>query len=535
MNPENDNRFDPRTEIDRCSMCATCTYVCPVFQRTRLEGHTARGHIQLIDAFLFRSDGDGAAKPMGANAASDASGMPVYDALSSADCECMLDGTVAMRAVDAARAFAPSPDFERMLDCCLRCYRCMDICPSSVHTVSVFEEGRALLAKRRILPNIVDKLTAYILESRVRIHVVARIGVIAQAVLELIAPARRVAAYTAAATGAIANAAAADAKKADAAVDTRESRSQAKSERLKSSSDDAFWFFGGIAIPKFAPRFFLASAFARARAPRRKPAMIAMTAQGAIAGASLEEIRDRVVHGARRLRVAYIADCMTDVLYPAVARDVVTVLEAAGCEVVVPTDAPCCGAPALGTGDIAAFARMARAMRDKLGALDCDYIVVSNPTCAKTMKYVYPERLGADFNELAAKIRMDFEAFNLVKKALPLNRLDAEIGWHDPCHQRYAYNIHREPRELLAECACYTERRGESECCGFGGTFCVDYPKMAQRIAADKGAFLDRAPETEIATTCPACLYYLNQHAAATRSGRRAVHLSEVVARAIRD
>jgi len=473
--------FDLASDIDHCSMCATCTYVCPVFRRTRMEGHTARGHIHLIDAFLLRPGG-------------------VVNT----------DGTIAVS--DAPKI---TREFEDMLDCCLRCYKCLDVCPSGISTVNIFEDGRAEIARRRLLPKLSDTITSLILASRTRLHVAARLGWLGQMLLSLFWRPKHVS------------------RGDESPGSARRGASEKGRSAFKSPADDAFWFAGDIAVPKIAPRFFLGSDFARARAPRRKKALVAATNAGAVSGASLEEMRDSIVRRERRQRVGYLVDCMTDTLYPAVAEATVKVLEAAGCEVVIPEDAGCCGAPLLGTGDSAGFARMAKATRDLFMSLDCDYIITSNPTCAKTMKFVYPERLGDGFNEFSERVRMDFEVMTLNLDKLRIEKLDELIGWHDPCHQRYAYGVYREPRELLKMCAHYNERAGENECCGFGGTFCVDFPKMAQGMAADKAAFLAGNPEKEIATTCPACLYYLNQFSANEGADRRAVHLSEIVLRSI--
>ncbi|MEP0813900.1 MAG: (Fe-S)-binding protein [bacterium] len=478
--------FTPEHEIDRCSLCGTCTYVCPVFLETRQEGHTARGHMQLIDAFLL-----------------------------SGGIEAGPDGTVAL----GAAAPAITPAFEGMLDCCLRCYRCMDVCPSNIHTVSVFEEGRAEITRRKLLPRISDWITAQILPSRMLIHFAARSLWLAQQIWGIFWHPSRVAdksnksKYT-----------------ADLRIGARAVKSNSEpSERFKTPSEDAFWFLGQIAIPKIAGKFFIGSAFARKRAPKQEPALIAAasTPAGAVrVGAAAVP--------SRRPRVAYLVDCMTDTLYPAVARDTVAVLEAAGFEVVIPEDAGCCGAPVLGTGDMAAFERMARATRERFTSLGCEYIVASNPTCAKTMKMIYPEKFGAEFVEFSKKIKMDFEVMKLAGDKLKLDAAEGAIGFHDPCHQKFALKITREPREMLGRAAAYTPRAGEDACCGFGGTFCVDFPKLAQKIADKKGDFLAAAPEEEIATTCPACLYYLNQHSAAHGGKHRSVHLSEVVARAVR-
>ncbi len=472
----NERLFDAAGEIDKCSLCATCTSVCPVYGITQIEGHTARGHMQLIDAVLLRPGG-----------------------------EVNPDGSISAQASQPAI----SPNFESMLDCCLRCYRCMDVCPSGIHTVAVFEEGRAEIAKRRLIPKFAGWLMSKILPSRAAIQLFARLGSVAQAVMAIFLRPARVA--------------------PEQICDRYDERG------FKKPAGDAFWFFGNFAIPNIAPIFFIGSSFADERSPKLKPALIASAGNATLSGASLEEIRDRVVGRSRKLKIGYLVDCMTDTLYPANARVTVEVLERAGCEIVIPKSAGCCGAPLLGTGDLAGFERMARAMLAEFNRLDCDYVIASNPTCCKTMKIVYPERFGSEFEIFSESVRMDFEVIELVKDRLKLENTKERIGFHDPCHQRWAMGISKEPRSLLSSCAVYEPRDGEGDCCGFGGTFCVDFPKMAQEIAAKKAEAYAGMPEKEIATTCPACIYYINQASARKRSNYTAAHLSEVAMRALPD
>lgn len=472
----NNRIFNAAGEIDKCSLCATCTSVCPVYGITQMEGHTARGHMQLIDAFLIRPEG-----------------------------EVNPDGSVSATAAQPVI----TPNFESMLECCLRCYRCMDVCPSGIHTVAVFEEGRAEIAKKRLLPKISDWLMSKILPSRAAIHLFARLGSVAQAVLAIFVRPLQVA--------------------------PGQKGERYDNRGYKKPSGDSFWYLGNIAIPNIAPIFFIGSSFADERAPKLKHAFIASAGHAMLSGASLEEIRDRVVSRTRKLKIGYLVDCMTDTLYPANARATVEILERAGCEVVIPKSAGCCGAPLLGTGDLEGFERMARAMLVEFSRLDCDYVIASNPTCCKTMKIVYPERFGKEFEVFSESVRMDFEVIEIVKERLRLENTGEQIGFHDPCHQRWAMGISKEPRSLLSSCAIYEPRDGEGDCCGFGGTFCVDFPKMAQDIAAKKGEAYKSRPEKEIATTCPACIYYINQASAKSKLMHKAVHLSEVVLRSMPD
>src|SRR5690606_32688384 len=61
---------------------------------------------------------------------------------------------------------------------------------------------------------------------------------------------------------------------------------------------------------------------------------------------------------------------------------------------------------------------------------------------------------------------------------------------HDSCSGLRELGVKRQPRTLLGsvEGLQLTELKGAEVCCGFGGTFCVKYPEISNRMVADKAA-----------------------------------------------
>ncbi|HEX8987067.1 MAG TPA: (Fe-S)-binding protein, partial [Rhodocyclaceae bacterium] len=60
------------------------------------------------------------------------------------------------------------------------------------------------------------------------------------------------------------------------------------------------------------------------------------------------------------MRVALFVTCLVDLMRPRIGFAAIKLLEAAGCEVVVPEKQTCCGQPAYNSGDRAAAATLAR-------------------------------------------------------------------------------------------------------------------------------------------------------------------------------
>lgn len=60
------------------------------------------------------------------------------------------------------------------------------------------------------------------------------------------------------------------------------------------------------------------------------------------------------------MRIALFVTCLVDLMRPSVGFAALDVLEAAGCEVVVPDNLTCCGQPAHNSGDRKAAQALAR-------------------------------------------------------------------------------------------------------------------------------------------------------------------------------
>jgi putative ABC transport system permease protein len=82
---------------------------------------------------------------------------------------------------------------------------------------------------------------------------------------------------------------------------------------------------------------------------------------------------------AEGLRVAYFIQCLTDRLFPGMAEATVKVLEAIGCEVIVPKEQHFCGLIAADAGDLPRARRMARQTIEMLESVKADYIL-TGPT-----------------------------------------------------------------------------------------------------------------------------------------------------------
>jgi len=67
-------------------------------------------------------------------------------------------------------------------------------------------------------------------------------------------------------------------------------------------------------------------------------------------------------------------------------------------------------------------------------------------------------------------------------------RFEGSVTYHDSCSGLREMGVAAQPRALLASVRGLTlgEMRDSNVCCGFGGTFCVKFPRISERMVSDK-------------------------------------------------
>lgn len=238
-----------------------------------------------------------------------------------------------------------------------------------------------------------------------------------------------------------------------------------------------------------------------------------------------------------RRQVALFVTCLVDAMRPRIGFAAIDVLEAAGCDVVVPQGQTCCGQPALNSGDRSDAAALARATIAALQGYS--HVIVPSGSCAGTIRVHYPEIL-ADDPEWGAR------AQDLADRTWEiLAFLDQVCGWrpeevtlpvtatyHDSCSGLRELGIKAQPRRLLAavEGLRLAPLSGEETCCGFGGTFCVKYPAISNAITDEKAAAVEASGAELLLAGDLGCLMNMAGKLHRRGSAVRAMHTVEVLA-----
>jgi L-lactate dehydrogenase complex protein LldE len=237
------------------------------------------------------------------------------------------------------------------------------------------------------------------------------------------------------------------------------------------------------------------------------------------------------------MRVALFVTCLVDLFRPTVGFAAVKLLEDTGCTVEVPRRQTCCGQPAYNSGDRADAKAIALQVFDAFAGYD--YIVAPSGSCAGMLRVHYPELFADDLENLPRAQELAERSWELVSFLVDICGMQAvaanwqrRITYHDACSGLRELGVKSQPRQLLASVAGLSieELPGAEVCCGFGGTFCVKYPEISDKMVTDKAADIAGTDAEAVLAGDLGCL--LNIAGKLYRQGRQVEvrHVVEVLA-----
>jgi Fe-S oxidoreductase len=238
--------------------------------------------------------------------------------------------------------------------------------------------------------------------------------------------------------------------------------------------------------------------------------------------------------------VAYFLQCVTDRFFPEMAEATVRVIEACGVGVVVPKDQHCCGLPAHDAGDRKRALAMAKQTVRWLEGVEADYVVTGAASCVAMMVHDYLHLFAEDPEWLerataAGRRVVDLTTFLDRVAQLPEGILDCgpfpPVTYHYFCQSHNVLQIREEPRRLISGVMGLELREMEeaSSCCGFGGSFSIDHPRVSRHIVERKLANIDATGAPLVTTDNPGCILHLRGSADASGRPLRVLHIAELV------
>lgn len=250
--------------------------------------------------------------------------------------------------------------------------------------------------------------------------------------------------------------------------------------------------------------------------------------------------------GTRRHRVAFFLGCMMNVAMPQVSRATVRLLTRTGCEVVTLRGQSCCGAPQ----DDQAMPDLARAMARRNIALfeplleQVDVIVTDCAGCSAALKeyaewlhddpawFRRAQSFGSRVNDVTEWLDAHWPE-DLAPACRP-----GIATYHDPCHLANVQGVRSQPRRLLERVAGLKltplPDSHPVRCCGSAGIYSLTHTPMSL-------ALLDRKMDDVVATGAelvvsanPGCLLQLEWGNRRRGGGLAVKHVVEVLDEGLR-
>jgi L-lactate dehydrogenase complex protein LldE len=240
------------------------------------------------------------------------------------------------------------------------------------------------------------------------------------------------------------------------------------------------------------------------------------------------------------MKIALFVPCYIDQFYPQVAIASLELLEKFGVNVSYPERQTCCGQPMANSG----FEYMTEDCNNLFTAnfSGYDYVVCPSGSCTLHVKdHLHAENKGA-----ADHIRNTImELTEFMTDILHIETLETSfhhrVGLHQACHGQRGLKL-SQMSELVSPPFSKPEKllrmvKGlelipldrTDECCGFGGTFCVNEEAVSVKMGKDRVADHKKHGAEFITANDMSCLMHLEGILRRQKSNTRVVHIAEIL------
>lgn len=259
--------------------------------------------------------------------------------------------------------------------------------------------------------------------------------------------------------------------------------------------------------------------------------------------------------GERRARVAFFAGCIAQVTFTALNDATIRVLQANGCEVVVPDGQVCCGALAAHAGVRDVARALARKNVEVFLREPFDAIITNAAGCGSTLKEythlleedapqnhrpsVTNDKHGDAFpaetaTEFVKKTRDVTEFLAEMGLSAPLRETKLRVTYQDSCHLLHGQKVREAPRQLIRAVPGveFVEMPLADHCCGSAGVYNVTETAASMELLEGKMQHARSTGAAAIVTANPGCILQLRAGAKLHGTGQEVMHVVELLDRA---
>jgi L-lactate dehydrogenase complex protein LldE len=228
--------------------------------------------------------------------------------------------------------------------------------------------------------------------------------------------------------------------------------------------------------------------------------------------------------------------CLIDSTYPEVGQAMVTLLKRLGASLIYPPDQTCCGQPAFNAG-FRSEARKAACHFIRIFE-HADQIVSPSGSCVHMVRNHYPDLFKDEPQWLKRAERIGNRIFELSEYLVDVLRVE-DLGaiyngnatYHDSCHLLRGIGVREQPRKLIRSVKGLQliEMHDSDRCCGFGGSFAINYPDISTAMVDNKVKNII-ASGADVVVGCDiGCLMNIQGRLHRTGSPIQAMHIAQLL------
>lgn len=192
-------------------------------------------------------------------------------------------------------------------------------------------------------------------------------------------------------------------------------------------------------------------------------------------------------------RITLFVQCLVDTLFPEAGEAMVRLFDRLGISMTCPTNQTCCGQPAFNAGywtEARSAARRFVEIFEGAGPIVCP-----SGSCVDMVRHHYPTLLKDEPEWLARATAVGERTYELTEYLVDVLGVEnvgasfsGRVTYHDSCHLYRNLGIGAQPRKLIANIDGCTlvEMKDAARCCGFGGTFAVNYSDISTAMVEEK-------------------------------------------------
>jgi L-lactate dehydrogenase complex protein LldE len=237
------------------------------------------------------------------------------------------------------------------------------------------------------------------------------------------------------------------------------------------------------------------------------------------------------------LKVSLFIPCMVEQFLPQVGEATARVLARAGATVEYPRDQTCCGQMLFKAGRWREARTVARHFIEVFARPQP--VVAPSGSCVGMVRNYFPHLLREDARWHERAVALGGRIYELTEYLVRVLKVDdlgaswaGRAAYHDSCQVLRSLGISREPRALLSHVRGLEilEMAGSEKCCGFGGSFTLQFPAISEAMVEEKASMVLATGAQFLISAEIGCLMNIGGYFQKHGQPVRAVHIAEVLA-----